>query len=35
MVDHIEEFQKLNIMVTDVPMQNRIDVFIVTLKDNI
>ena len=31
-VEHIEDFQKLNIRVTDIP---RINVFIGTLKDNI
>ena len=35
MVEHIEEFQKLNIRVTDIPEEHRIDVFIGTLKDNI
>ena len=32
---HIEEFQKLNIGVTDIPEEHRIDLFIGTLKDNI
>ena len=35
MVEHIEDFQKLNIRVNDIPEENRIDVFISTLKDNI
>ena len=35
MVEHIEEFQKLNIRVTDIREEHRIDVFIWTLKDNI
>jgi len=35
MVEHIEDFQKLNIWVTDIPEEHRIDVFIGTLKDNI
>jgi len=34
-VDHIEDFQKLNIRVADIPEEHRIDVFIGTLKDNI
>ena len=34
-VEHIEDFQKLNIRVTDIPKEHRIDVFIETLKDNI
>ena len=34
-VEHIEDFQKLNIRVTDIPKEHRIDVFIGTLKDNI
>ena len=33
--EHIEDFQKLNIRVTDIPEEHRIDVFIGTLKDNI
>ena len=33
--EHIEDFQKLNTRVTDIPEQHRIDVFIGTLKDNI
>ena len=32
---HIEDFQKLNIRVTDIPEEYRIDLFIGTLKDNI
>ena len=32
---HIEEFQKLNIRVKNIPEEHRIDVFIGTLKDNI
>ena len=32
---HIEDFQKLNIRVTDIPEEHKIDVFIGTLKDNI
>ena len=35
MAEHIEDFQKLNIMVNDIPEEHRIDVFIGTLKDNI
>ena len=35
MEKHIEDFQKLNIKVTDIPEQHRIDVFIGTLKDSI
>ena len=34
-MEHIEEFQKLNIRVKDIPEDHRIDVFIGTLKDNI
>ena len=35
MVEHINNFQKLNIRVTDIPEVHTIDVFIGTLKDNI
>ena len=35
MVEHIEDFQKLNIRVTDIPKEHRIDVFIGSLKDSI
>ena len=35
MVKHIEEFQKLNIRVTDILEEHKIDVFIGNLKDNI
>ena len=35
MVEHIEDLQKLNIRVTDIPEEHMIDVFIGTLKDNI
>ena len=35
MGQHIEDFQKLNIRVTDIPEQRRIDLLIGTLKDNI
>jgi len=35
MVEHIEDFQKLNIRVNYIPDKKRIDVFIGTLKDNI
>ena len=35
MTEHVEDFQKLNIRLTDIPKENRIDVFIGTLKDNI
>lgn len=35
MVEHIEDFQKLNIRVTDIPEEHMIDVFIGALKDNI
>jgi len=34
-MEHIEEFQKLNIRVKNIPQEHRIDVFIGTLKDNI
>eukprot|EP00253_Pinus_taeda_P012567 PITA_12567 len=34
-MEHIEEFQKLNIRVKNIPKEHRIDVFIGTLKDNI
>ena len=34
-VENIEDFQKLNIRVTDIPEEHRTDVFIGTLKDNI
>eukprot|EP00253_Pinus_taeda_P026754 PITA_26754 len=34
-MEHIEEFQKLNIRVKNIPEEDRIDVFIGTLKDNI
>ena len=34
-VEHIEDFQKMNIRVTDIPKEHRIDLFIGTLKDNI
>jgi hypothetical protein len=33
--EHIENFQRLNIKVTDIPDDHFIDVFIGTLKDNI
>ena len=33
--EHIENIQRLNIKVTDIPDEHLIDVFIVTLKDNI
>jgi len=33
--EHIQNFQRLNIKVTDIPYENLIDVFIGTLKDNI
>ena len=32
---HIKDFQKLNIRVTNIPKEHRIDVFIGTLKDSI
>ena len=35
MVENIEDFQKLNIRVTNIPEEHKIDVFIGTLKDNI
>ena len=35
MVEHIEYFKKLNIQVTNIPEEQRIDVFIGTLRDNI
>jgi len=34
-MEHIEEFQKLNIRVKDIPEEHRFDVFIGSLKDNI
>ena len=34
-VEHIQNFQKLNIRVTDILEEHRIDVFIGTLRDNI
>ena len=34
-VEHIEDFQKLNIRVTDISDEHRIDLFLGTLKDNI
>ena len=34
-MEHIEDFQKLNIRVKNIPEEHRIDVFIGTLKDNI
>ena len=34
MVEHIKDFQKLNIRVNDSPEEHRIDVFIGNLKDN-
>ena len=33
-VEHNEDLKKLNIRVTDIPKEHRIDVFIGTLKDN-
>ena len=33
--EHIENFQRLNIKVTNIPNEHLIDVFIGTLKDNI
>jgi hypothetical protein len=33
--EHIENFQRLNIKITDIPDEHMIDVFIGTLKDNI
>eukprot|EP00253_Pinus_taeda_P020366 PITA_20366 len=35
MVEHIEDFQKLNIRVNDIPEKQRTDAFIGTLKDKI
>ena len=35
MMEHIKDFQKLNIRVKDIPEEHRIDVFIGSLKDNI
>jgi len=35
MMEHIEDFQKLNIRVKDIPKEHSIDLFIGTLKDNI
>ena len=34
-VEHIEDFQKFNIRATDILEEQKIDVFIGTLKDNI
>src|ERR1700738_2475012 len=34
-MEHIEEFQKSNIRIKDIPEEHRIDVFIGSLKDNI
>ena len=34
-VEHIEDFQKLNIRVTNIPKEDMIDLFISTLKDKI
>jgi len=34
-MEHIKDFQKLNIRVKDIPEEHRIDLFIGTLKDNI
>ena len=34
-IDHIENFQRLNIKVTDIPDDHLVDVFMGTLKDNI
>ena len=34
-MEHIEDFQKLNIRVNYIPQEHRIDVFIGNLKDNI
>jgi len=34
-MEHIEEFQKLNIRVKNIPEEHRIDVFIGSLNDNI
>jgi len=35
MMEHIEDFQKLNIRVKGIPENHRIDMFIGTLKDNV
>ena len=35
MVEHIREFQKLNIRVNDIPEKYRVDGFTETLKENI
>ena len=35
MEEHIEDFQKLNIRVNDIPKKHRIEFFIGTLNDNI
>ena len=35
MMEHIEDFQKLNIRVNNIPEEHGIDVFIGNLKDNI
>ena len=34
-MEHIKDFQKLNIRVNDIPKEHMIDVFIGTLKDDI
>ena len=34
-MEHIEDFQKLNIRVADIPGEHKFDVFIGTLKDNV
>ena len=34
-MEHIEEFQKFNIRVKNIPEEHKLDVFIGTLKDNI
>ena len=35
MAEHIEDFQKLNIRVNDIPEKHRIEVFVWCFKDNI
>ncbi len=35
MEEHIEDFKKLNVWITDIPEEHSIDVFIGTFKNNI
>jgi hypothetical protein len=34
-IEHIQQFQKLNLMVKKIPKDNSLDIFMQTLKDNI